>query len=85
MKTLKLGKLLRILGIFTILCGAIGGALLPGVAYAQGTWSTMTRNYEYDLNDIWGSSPSNVFAVGLYMEAGVLGLGGAILRYDGNA
>jgi photosystem II stability/assembly factor-like uncharacterized protein len=74
MGTRKWGEFTRILTVLVMLCLALGGALVPGTAYAQGTWNVMTHPTTSGLYGVWGSSPGDVFAVG---DAGT------ILHYDG--
>ncbi len=49
-----------------------GGTILR---YKDGAWSSMTSLTDVQLNGVWGSSGSNVYAVGVE---------GTIRRYDGN-
>ncbi len=53
--------------------------LLPAVALstpAAADWSAMESGTTYELRGVWGSAADDVIAVGI---------GGVILRYDGNA
>jgi len=68
---------LRRLQARVVLPGAVLLAvILPGVVLAQSQWIQLDPGTEANLNDVWGTSPDNVFAVGA---------GGTILRFDGDA
>ena len=49
--------------------------MLPGAVVGQNQWIQLDPGTEANLNDVWGTSPDNVF---------VVGAGGTILRFDGN-
>jgi hypothetical protein len=70
---------LRAANSFLIMMVALLVAVLfPGQALADSSleWSPMTSGTTNDLNGVWGSSSSDVFAVGY---------NGTILHYDGSS
>jgi hypothetical protein len=53
--------------------------------YDGSAWSKMVSNNTLPLHAVWGSSDSNVFAVGGGWDAASGDLVGVILHYDGDA
>ncbi len=48
---------------------------------SQSNWQPMLTGVDWDFNDVWGSSATDVYAVGGHNDTG----GGTIYHYDGNS
>ncbi len=48
---------------------------------SQNSWQPMLTGVDWDFNDVWGSSATDVYAVGGHNNTG----GGTIYHYDGNS